>query len=233
MVLLDRHLGMLAERQPRNVVVVLRGNGKDDAAVAEPQRRLLHGEMRLAGRVALPDHDAFEPVIADDAAPQRVVEIEDEAAAALAAQRRDDAADMIGVERQEDRRERQLRHVPQGRIVPALEPHRLRQRGDVEHEVGRARDARGDAAVDAVDEVPQRARQAEIEAAELGLERARNGLEDGNRPGILVQPGADRVEMLQAGGDRRLGLPRHRPASCAAAGRDSRPRRARRRAARD
>ena len=48
--------------------------------------------MSFAGRVALAEHDALQPVVADHAAPQRVVEVEDQAFAALAAQRRDEAA---------------------------------------------------------------------------------------------------------------------------------------------
>src|ERR1700678_3065034 len=51
----------------------------------------LNRQMRLAGRIALREDDALEAVVADHAAPQRIVEVEHQAATALAAVRCDQA----------------------------------------------------------------------------------------------------------------------------------------------
>ncbi len=71
--------------------------------------------MRLAGRIALGDLDAFHAVVADHAAPDGIVEIEHQATAALAAHRADDARDVVGVKRHKGVRERKFCQVPQGR----------------------------------------------------------------------------------------------------------------------
>ena len=53
--------------------------------------------MRFAGRASLAEDDAVEPVVADHAAPQRVVEIEDKTFLRQSALRGEDAGDEIAV----------------------------------------------------------------------------------------------------------------------------------------
>ena len=131
MLLLQRHFGMLPEGLARGRVLVLRADGEHDAALPADRGRSSGWRRRLRPSRPLPERDAVEPVVADDAAPERVVEIEDENLARLAHERADDAGDHVGVDRGELRREGKLRRVPVARIVPALVADRGREARDV------------------------------------------------------------------------------------------------------
>ncbi len=135
MVLLQRHFGMLPEGLACGRVLVLRADGEHDSAPPEIEGEGLDGEKGFARRGPLPERNAVEPVVADDAAPQRIVEVEDQNLARLALERADNAGDHVGVDGREIRREGKLRGVPVARIVPALVADRSREARDVgEHD---------------------------------------------------------------------------------------------------
>ena len=67
---------MVAKGGLRDPGVVLGADGQNDPALLELLGVMLQGEMGFAGRASLAEHDAVEPVVADHAAPQRIVEIE-------------------------------------------------------------------------------------------------------------------------------------------------------------
>jgi hypothetical protein len=108
MLFAQQHLGMLAEGRARNIVVVLGRDSEHNSAFAQRQRVPLNAEIRFAGCVTLRELNAFEAIVADDAAPKRVVEIHHQNATALAAKRRDDARNMIRIERNVIAGKRQL-----------------------------------------------------------------------------------------------------------------------------
>ena len=78
---------MLLERQARVLRIVLGAHGEQDAAVFQLAQILLQVEKAFAVAGAA-DADPVEAVLADDASPQRVVEIADDD---LARQPRDGA----------------------------------------------------------------------------------------------------------------------------------------------
>src|SRR6185437_2933265 len=79
-----QHGVRVAEALPRDRVRVLGAHGEQHAALTDPLAVLLEGGERLRLRGLLPDPDAIDAVIPDDAAPERVVEVEDQALAAPA-----------------------------------------------------------------------------------------------------------------------------------------------------
>ena len=131
MPLLQGHFGMLPEGLARCRVLVLRADGQHDAALPQIEGEVLDGDEGFARRRPLPQRDAVESVVADDAAPQRIVEIEDENLPRLAHERAHDAGDHVGVDGGELRREGKLRGVPVARIVPSLVADRGREARDV------------------------------------------------------------------------------------------------------
>lgn len=152
--------------------------------------------MRLADRVAFGNADVVEAVVANHAAPHRVVEVEDQAAAALAAPRRDHAAHVVGVERQRLVAERQLGEIPHGRVVPGCKADRLGNAGDVEQQVRRPIEAIGDAPVEALAERAPGARRAVVKTAKQGLGRARERLHDAHRAAVLANAAHHEIDML-------------------------------------
>src|SRR6185437_16443006 len=87
MVLLQRHFRMLSEGLASGRVLVLRADGEHDSTLPEIEGEGLDGEEGFARRGPLPEHDSIEPVIADHAAPERIVEIEDQNLPRLARER--------------------------------------------------------------------------------------------------------------------------------------------------
>src|ERR1700689_2916179 len=109
---------MLLKRLAGYLISILRGDGKHDAALAQSEGEPLHGQMRLAARIALRHPDAVQSVIADDTTPDCVVQVKDERLAALASQRCYGARRMLRVERNELIAEREFGHVPQRCVMP-------------------------------------------------------------------------------------------------------------------
>ncbi len=105
---LQGHFGMLPERLASRCVLVLRADGQHHAALPQIEGEVLDGDEGLARRRSLAERDAVNSVIADDAAPQRVVEIKDENLLRLAHERPHDAGDHVGVNGSELRREGKL-----------------------------------------------------------------------------------------------------------------------------
>src|ERR1700719_1932910 len=97
---------MLLERPARHLVGVFRGNRQHDASLAQIECQALNSEMGFARRIALGDVYALDAVVADDSAPNRVIEVEDQHLAALAADGGYHAANVIGIQRDEFLRER-------------------------------------------------------------------------------------------------------------------------------
>src|SRR5450631_355855 len=75
----QNHFGVFVDRAARDIGVVLRAHREYDTALRQILGVALQREMRLASGRAFAEDDALNAVIADDAAPQGVVEIEDEA----------------------------------------------------------------------------------------------------------------------------------------------------------
>ena len=88
---------MFSKRQPGGSIFVFRTHCENDAQGAKSQRHALNIKKRLADRIALAEDDTGKPVIAYDAAPERIVEIEHQAFAALADRGGQQSGDMIGI----------------------------------------------------------------------------------------------------------------------------------------
>ena len=120
-------------------------------------------EVGLADRIALADLDAAEAIVADDAAPQSVVEIDDKTAPAQSTQRGQDTADVIGVERQPGLGEGEASEIPFGGRVPVPETGGFGQTRDVEQLVGRIGKTADEPGVEAVNQVAGRSRQRAVQ----------------------------------------------------------------------
>jgi len=88
---------MIAKRNFRDLGVILRADGQNDAAVLELLGVVLQSKMRFAGRASLSEHDAVEPVVADHPAPQCIIEIEHQAFLRQAPQGGKDASGKIAI----------------------------------------------------------------------------------------------------------------------------------------
>ena len=180
-IFLKQHLGMAAEGQARRCVVVFGRHRQHDAAIAQRQRRPLYLEIGLAGCVALPEDDALDAVVADDAAPHRIVEIEDQASPALAAERADEPRAVLGVERKILAVEREFSEIPLLGRMPIAQSHGFGQTGDVEEDVLTAANALDQRGVECVHERTRRSGYAAVETSEQRLRRRRQRLYDAER----------------------------------------------------
>ena len=178
---------MLPERRSRHLVGVLGRHGEHNAALAQRQSHLLHGQGGRAGGIALRDLDALKPVIANHAAPNRVVQVQDEALAAAATQGCQQSADMVGINRQADVGKRQLGQVPLRRRVPGGKANRFSQRCHVKQEVRRAGHAIGNGPVQAFNHPAHGAGHQAVEAAEQAFRRWRYGWHDADRTGMAAE----------------------------------------------
>ena len=108
-----------------------------------PERRHVHArrgqaagrQERLACGVALRDLNSFKSIVADDATPNRVVEVEHEASAALAAHRPNDPADVIRVERNVIIGKWQFRQIPLCGGMPVCKASRFSNACNVEEQI--------------------------------------------------------------------------------------------------
>src|ERR1700739_1156082 len=153
--------------------------------------------MRLAGRITLPDDDPFETIVADHAAPQRIVQVEDQTAAALPAKGGDEPANMVDIERKKNAGERQLRKVPLEQRMPFGKADRFGERRHIEQQVLGPCDAGNYAAIDGVDQMAEGARHREIETAEIGLRRPDDCLNQTNRLAVPLDSLANRREGIE------------------------------------
>ena len=88
--------------------------------------------------------------------------------------------------------------------MPFGETDRLRQAGDVEQDIFRSGDTRGNTPIDRVDQMAKRARRHEIKTAEVRFSRARDRLKDANRLAISLDPTANCHQIVEDMGNRRL-----------------------------
>ena len=109
---------MLVERFERVGLVILGADREDDPALGKLFGVVLHCEESLAECAALSQHDAVEAVVADHAAPQRVVEIEHKALARFAGLRGQHPDDEIAVNRRRGRANVLLCPMPEHGIMP-------------------------------------------------------------------------------------------------------------------
>ena len=94
---LQHHLRMLLERLQRVGLVVLGAHRQDHAATAEFASIFLKRGIGLTERAALADVDAFQTVVADHAAPERVVQVEHEALGGSSLLGGEPAADQVAI----------------------------------------------------------------------------------------------------------------------------------------
>ncbi len=233
MLLTQQHLGVAAEHFTCHFVRVLRADGQHDSASPEVEGHALYGQVCLASRVALRKHDAGESIVADDATPEGIVEVEHQNTATLSAHRRGGSAHMIRVQRNEGLREGKLGQIPLMRVVPLGQAHRLRNCRDVQQHVRAGSHPAAELAVEAVEQPSPCARQRSLEAAEQRLRRwgnsrydrrrlavrgdrltglvdERDGPFDGGGTGIGVTGGAGKRQRspIEAE-DHQVGLRRH------------------------
>ena len=114
-------------------LLVLAANREDDPALFEFARPFLQRIERVP-HAEFADLDAFHPIVADHAAPDRVVKIEDEAFLERSTGCFDDVSDGFGNRRKKFQRECDLRHHVKPRIVGVRITDMTRQRRDVRDE---------------------------------------------------------------------------------------------------
>jgi hypothetical protein len=167
---------MLAEREQGGGALVLADHGENDPPPLEFPDEGLEGDERLA-LVELAEGNALEPVVADHAAPERVVEVEDDAFGDHARGREHGVEQGLGEKRKMLEPAGRLRHVPH----PGVEPLRPADRGgekiDVvqEHVLGLAR-LDGQPIVDLGDNRADRIGDLQFVIAESTLARSTNVL---------------------------------------------------------
>ena len=115
---------MLAEREQGGGALVLADHGENDPAALEFPDEGLERDERLA-LVELAERNALETVVADHAAPKRVVQVEDHAFGDHARGREHGVEQGLGEKRKMLEPARGLRHVPH----PGVEPLRTTDRG--------------------------------------------------------------------------------------------------------
>ena len=148
-------------------------------------------------------HDAGEPVVADDAAPEGVVEVEHQALLRLAAGGGDEPCHQLAVHRPRLRRDLHLRLQPAHRIVPGIEPVARGDAGEVEEEHPLGGGGIGERGVQAPDQPCRRPGHAGIEPAEERRLEIEEGLLD-DESAETAGAGPERPEVGQGGGDARI-----------------------------
>ena len=110
---------MAVEHLDGVVVVVLAADGEQHAARPQVEQRPLQGDERRALALGV-EGDAVDPVLADRAAPQRVVEVDGQHLGDAADERVDEAQPLVGDADEERRADRHAHDRPL-----ALVEHRL------------------------------------------------------------------------------------------------------------
>ena len=168
--------------------------------------RSLQRQMRLTCRGAFSQHDALDAVIANDAAPERVVQVQYEALLRQAALRSQHSHCELPVLRSGTRRNLQLALQPRGRVVPRVQSIAFARARDVEQQHALAGGGRRQQLVEAGDEPARGARHLPFEAAEEGLAGIQVGLlYDGRAQGVpRVSPQGGQLLDMCADGSLRL-----------------------------
>ena len=100
MILTQEHVRMIAEGKARVVLVVLAADRKNDASRPKLQRHPLYGKKGFARGGSLAELDSCKPVVANHAAPKRVIEVKHQALPRKSAGRRNSPRYDIAVDRQ-------------------------------------------------------------------------------------------------------------------------------------
>ena len=96
--------------------------------------------------------------------------------------------------------------------MPLGEPHRFGESGNIEKHVFRAGQGCHEAAIEFVDEAPQRSRQHPVERSEQAVGRRRERLDNADGTAVLANGGAHRIDHADRGIDgsrRELLVSRH------------------------
>ena len=171
--------GMPAERGERHLAVVLRADRQQDAAPDQLLQRHLEVLEGLAGGAAA-EHDPVDPVVADDAAPEGVVEVEHDRPAREAEPGGEDGGGVARHQRQALGGEGHLRHVPAAVVEPVPGAHAAGEEREVDEAHVLGDGLSREVAVDAGDDAPPGAVEAERVVAErVGAGDREAHLQDG------------------------------------------------------
>ena len=197
---LQHHVGMVAERRQRHLGVVLGADRQHDAAIDQLLQRHLEVLEGLAVGAAA-EHDAVDPVVADDPAPERVVEVEHDRPSRQAEPRRQHGGGVARHDRQALGREGHLGQIPAAVVEPDVGAHAAgeERQVDVAHVLGGG--LAGEVAVDAGDDAPPRAVEAEgVMAERVAAGRREAHLQDHRRrPAAHRRPDARPARHLSVG----------------------------------
>src|SRR5260221_496059 len=127
---LDEHLRVRLHRVERDGLFVLADDGERDAALREREDGALEIDERFADGIVAAEPQVLPALIADDAAPERVVEIEDEELARVTANAAQGRAEIARGGVEDRTRKADLAHVPKARVVRLFRGH---PSGRVEH----------------------------------------------------------------------------------------------------
>src|SRR5262245_26180002 len=101
--------------------IVLRADRENDTALAELFCVALEGEMRLTRRITFSKDYPFEAVVADDASPQGVIEVEYETFLGESASGSNDSGQQLAVHRRHLRRDLDLCLKPARDVEPGVD----------------------------------------------------------------------------------------------------------------
>ena len=107
---------MAADRLAGDVLLVLADEAEQEAAPGQRPEGALQRHVRFADRVVAAEAEVLPPDIADDAPPQRVVQIDEEDLAPAPQDRPQRRLDLGGGGAEQRRREGDLPQVPRLRI---------------------------------------------------------------------------------------------------------------------
>ena len=111
---------MFLEREASIAFVVLRTDSQQHSARSQGECCFLNAEKCLTDAGALAKHDSLEPVIGDDAAPQRVVQIEDQTFVYLATQGSKQARQPLRIQGRETLGEWDFCVMPHRQVEPRV-----------------------------------------------------------------------------------------------------------------
>jgi len=160
--------------------------------------------MGFAGGASLAEHDAVDPVVADDAAPQRVVEIEHQAFLRQPPLRSENTRDQFAVHRCGLRCDFELALKPAPNVEPGVHPVPLACSRDIENAHAVARRGLAHLIVEARDGRRRRPRNHSVVAAEQRLAHIEERLLDDRGRADLARLAPERPQIADKPGDRAI-----------------------------
>ena len=165
---------------------------------------MLQSEMSLAGGAAFAQDDAVEPVIADHAAPQRVVEVEHQTFLRQTSLGGENAGGKIAVEGRRLRRDFQFPLKPASDIEPGVDAVALTCPRDIEKEHAVLRRGLAGSSVEPCDNRRRRAGNQPVIAAEKGLGHVHERLLDDRRAADIARLAPQGSQFRDEPPDRAL-----------------------------